>query len=80
MGSDDIFVPENVNVVSKSYSVLSTIENKSPSLANRQAPTITITGSVIMGCMKIKVKRTTKEKLMGFADTLKSLFGDSSQS
>lgn len=80
MGSDDILIPENVNVVSKIYSVMSSVENKSPSLANRQAPTITIKGKVIMGGMKIKVKRTTKEKLMGFADTLKSLFGDSSQS
>ncbi|TRX55797.1 LiaF domain-containing protein [Thalassomonas sp. M1454] len=78
MGSEDIFVPENVNVVTKMYSVMSSVENKSPSLANRQAPTITIRGKVIMGAMNIEVKRTTKEKLIGFANSLKSLFGDGS--
>lgn len=78
MGSDDIFIPENVNVVTKMYSVMSAVENKSPSVANRQAPTITIRGKVIMGALNIEIKRTTKEKLMGFANSLKSLFGDGS--
>lgn len=75
MGSDKILIPENVNVVSKSHSIMGSVENKSASIASRQAPTITIKGKVILGSMVVKVKRTTKEKWMGFADSLKSLLG-----
>ncbi|MEW6998923.1 LiaF domain-containing protein [Colwelliaceae bacterium BS250] len=75
MGADKILVPENVNVVSKSHNIMGSVENKSASIASRQAPTITINGKVIMGGLVVKVKRTTKEKWMGFADSLKSLLG-----
>ena len=79
MGADEIFVPENVNVVSRMYSVMGSVDNRSPSIANRQAPTITIKGKVIMGSVDITVKKTTKEKWMGFAESIKSLFGDPKQ-
>ncbi|KGJ89259.1 hypothetical protein ND16A_2152 [Thalassotalea sp. ND16A] len=75
MGSDKILIPENVNVVTNIFDVMSSVENKSASMANRQAPTITIKGKVIMGSLVMKVKRTTKEKWMGFADSLKALLG-----
>ncbi|WP_068545428.1 LiaF domain-containing protein [Thalassotalea crassostreae] len=76
LGTDTIYIPENVNVVSKIYSVMSSVENKSPSVANRQAPTITIKGKVVMGTVEVEVKRSTKEKLLGFAESLKSLFSE----
>ncbi|WNC67949.1 LiaF-related protein [Thalassotalea nanhaiensis] len=77
MGSDKIYIPENVNVVTQLLDVMGSVENKSASMANRQAPTITIKGKVIMGGLVVKVKRTTKEKWMGFADSLKSFLGTS---
>ena len=76
LGTDTIYIPENVNVVSKIYSVMSSVENKSPSVANRQAPTITIKGKVVMGTVEVEVKRSTREKLLGFAESLKSLFSE----
>lgn len=77
LGEDTIYVPDSINVVSKMFSVLSSVENASASISNRQAPTITIKGNVVLGGLKIEKKVTTKEKWMGFADTLKSMFSDS---
>lgn len=75
LASDEIYVPENVNVVCQTYGVVSSIENKSPSLAHRQAPTITIVGKSIIGSLEIKVKRTIKEKFLAFAEQMKETFG-----
>mgnify|MGYP003624672363 CR=1 FL=1 len=74
LGSNKIYVPENINVVCKSYGIISSIENKAPSMASRQAPIITIEGKVILGSLNITVKKTIKEKFIAFANNLKSAF------
>jgi len=76
LGSDEIYVPEHVNVVSRMFSVLGSVENKSASLKNLQGPTITIEGRVIFGSVEIKVKRTMKERFIGFANSLKANWND----
>ncbi|WP_334062500.1 hypothetical protein [Alteromonas genovensis] len=45
-GGHNIYVPENINVVSKAFCILGGINNKAPSIASRQAPTLTIEGLV----------------------------------
>lgn len=72
LGSDEIYVPEHVNVVSKIFSIIGSVENKSVSLNKRQGPTITIEGEVILGSVEIKIKRTIKEKFVSFANSLRS--------
>ncbi|MGB1261554.1 MAG: DUF1707 SHOCT-like domain-containing protein [Cognaticolwellia sp.] len=74
LGSNKIYVPENINVVCKSYGIVSSIENKAPSLANRQAPIITIEGKVVLGSLNVAVKTTIKEKFIAFANNLKAAF------
>lgn len=74
LGSNKIYVPENINVVCKSYGIISSIENKAPSMANRQAPIITIEGKVVLGSLNITVKKTIKEKFVAFANNLKAAF------
>lgn len=76
LGSNEIFVPEHVNVVSRMFSVLGSVENKSASLNKLQGPTITIEGNVIFGSLEIKVKRTMKERFVGFANSLKANWND----
>lgn len=73
-GGDDIYVPENVNVVSKAFCVFGGVNNKAPSIADRNAPTIVIEGVAIFGGISIKLKRTIKEKFVAFADNMKSMF------
>jgi len=74
-GSDEIYVPEHVNVVSKMFCTLSSFENKSVSLNKRQGPTIHIEGKAILGSVEVKVKRTIKEKFISFANELKAQLG-----
>ncbi|TDF39677.1 DUF1707 and DUF2154 domain-containing protein [Alteromonadaceae bacterium M269] len=73
-GGDNIFVPENVNVVSKAFCIMGGIDNKAPSIASRQAPTITIEGMVLFGGLDIKIKQTIKEKFVAFANQMKEMF------
>lgn len=75
-GGDNIYVPENINVVSKAFCILGGIDNTAPSLSARQAPTITVEGLVLCGGLDIKVKRTIKEKFVAFANQMKTMFND----
>lgn len=76
LGGNNIYVPENVNVISKAFCILGGIENTAPSIASRQAPTITIEGVVMLGGLDIKIKRTIKEKFVAFANQMKTMFND----
>lgn len=74
LSSDEIYIPENVNVTCKTFSMLSSVENKSPSLAHRQAPNLTIQGKSILSSLEIKIKRTIKEKFLAFAEQMRETF------
>lgn len=76
LGGDNIYVPENVNVISKAFCILGGIDNTAPSIASRQAPTITIEGLVLFGGLDIKIKQTIKEKFVAFANQMKTMFND----
>lgn len=73
-GGDDIYVPENVNVVSKVFCIFGGVDNKAPSIVDRNAPSITVEGFCMFGGLDIKLKRTIKEKFVAFADSLKNMF------
>ncbi|GAA5140862.1 LiaF domain-containing protein [Thalassotalea piscium] len=73
-GGDNIYVPENVNVVSKAFCIFGGVDNKAPCIADRNSPTIIIEGFAIFGGIDIKVKRTIKEKFVAFADNMKNMF------
>ena len=74
LGDSKIYVPENINVVCKTYGIISNIKNKTASLANRQGPQITIEGKIFLGSVDVSVKRTIKEKFVTFANNLKNTF------
>lgn len=74
LGGDNIYVPENVNVVSKAFCILGSIDNSAPSIASRQAPTITVEGLILFSGLDIKIKTTIKEKFMAFANQMKEMF------
>ena len=73
-GGNDIYVPENVRVISKAFCIFGGIDNKAPSSDYSDAPTIYIEGLVIFGGVDIKLKRTLKERFTAFADGLKDMF------
>ncbi len=73
LSNETIYVPENVNVVSRAFALLGSIENSTHSVSNKNAPTIILEGFVLFGSIKIKVKRSIKEKFQAFAKNLKQL-------
>jgi len=73
-GGDNIYIPENVNVVSKAFCIFGGVDNNAPSIADRNAPTIIVEGFCICGGIDIKLKRTIKEKFVAFADSMKKMF------
>lgn len=71
---DTIYVPENINVVSKAFCIFGSIDNSAPCTSASNAPTIIIEGITIFSGVTIKVKRTIKEQFVNFADNLKKIF------
>lgn len=72
----NIYIPENVNVVSKAFCIFGGIDYQTATQVNPHivTPTITIEGICIFSGIDIKVKRTIKERLVEMADSLKKLF------
>lgn len=71
---DNIYVPENINVVSKAFCIFGGIENKAPCLGGQDAPTLIIEGCTIFSGIDIKVRQSLKERFVAFADSLKRMF------
>jgi|SRR5690606_2327896 len=75
VGSLNILVPEQVNVVSNMFNIIGSSNNSAPSMGERQAPQIVIEGYSILGSLDVKLKRTMKEKLSTFASQCREMFG-----
>ncbi|MFD2166193.1 DUF1707 domain-containing protein [Thalassotalea euphylliae] len=71
---DNIYIPENVNVVSKAFCIFGGIDIKAPNMGQVGAPTIVVEGVAIFSGLDIKVRQSLKEKFIGFADSLKNIF------
>ncbi len=74
-GGVDIFVPEGVNTSVRVFSIFGGVSNKAPSSTDRNSPRLVIEGLVIFGGGDVKLKRTFRERLLEFADGLRSFFG-----
>ncbi len=78
MGGVDIKVPEGVTVYSKVVSIMGGFEQKTKAVSRAEGPRIIIEGLVLMGGVRVKVKRTRREAWRSFADEFRSYFGFSS--
>lgn len=79
MGGIDIKVPEGVNVTVKAFCIFGGVGNKARGRHDPTAPTIIIEGLVLFGGTDVKVKlpkRSTKERLLRFADDVKAMFDE----
>ena len=65
---------EGVRTVSKAVCIFGGVDNRGPSTADRNAPTIVLQGLVLFGGADIKIKKTAKERWLEFADTIKATF------
>jgi hypothetical protein len=73
-GGASFYVHEGMRTVSKAFSLFGGVDNRAPSSASRDAPTLVIRGLALFGGAEIRVKKTAKQRLCEFASTLKSMF------
>ena len=74
-GGQNIYVPPNVNVVSKTVCIFSGLNNSSNSInADLSTPSIIIEGYALFSGIEIKIKVSVKERFMNFADEMKKFF------
>ncbi|MGD9211139.1 MAG: DUF1707 domain-containing protein [Desulfobacteraceae bacterium] len=74
-GGADIFAPEGINVITKVICIFGGVDNTMPSSLSPDAPVIVVEGFVIFGGVSIKLKKTFKERLSSFANSLKRMIG-----
>lgn len=73
-GGDNIYVPENVNVVSRAFCILGGNNiDIPPVIHRRQVPTLIIEGLVLFGGIDVKIKRSIKQRLVSFARQMKQM-------
>ena len=69
-----IYVAEDVRVICKTSSYLSSVNQSVFGSADESTQTIVIHGNCILSSMNIEVRVTLKEKWLNFADSVKELF------
>ena len=74
-GGANIFAPEGVNVITKAICIFGGVDNKMPASKLPDAPFIIIEGFIMFGGLTVKLKRTFKERLRDFANTVKNAMG-----
>ncbi|BBN80211.1 hypothetical protein PA25_01960 [Pseudoalteromonas sp. A25] len=83
-GSDEIIVPDNIDVITSTTNILGHVSNNRVGLSSNthtaQRPKLYIQGKVILGSVDISVKQTMQEKVKQFAHSLKSLFDEGKHS
>lgn len=76
LSSTEVYVPEDIRVSTKVSGILSSTENRAPSMGNRQAPVINIEGVSVLSSLEVEEKRTMREKLVAFANSIKKALND----
>jgi hypothetical protein len=73
-GNVKIYVPEGIHVVSNVSCILGGVRDKAPSSNGVDVPSIILDGFVCFGNVWIKLKRTFRERLLKFAETVRAMF------
>ena len=64
----------SIHVVSYISCILGGVKDKAPSSNGVDVPTIILDGFLIIGNVKIKLKKTFRERLLRFAETVRTMF------
>jgi hypothetical protein len=67
-------VREGMRTISKAVAIFGGVDNRAPSTNDPNAPTLMISGLALFGGADIRVKKTGKQRLQEFANTLKEMF------
>lgn len=75
-GAVDIFVREGIATSTKTICLFGAIDNNVPGADEPDAPHLVVDGLVLFGAVDAKIKRTMKERLFEFANSLRQMFSD----
>jgi hypothetical protein len=73
-GSVIHYIPEGFRVVSNVACILGDVKDKVSSTNGADMPTIILDGFVLLGDIKIRLKKTFREKLLKFAESVRAVF------
>lgn len=73
-GGVDVRVREGLRSVSKAVCIFGGVDNRGPSTADPNSPLLVVEGLVLFGGIDIKLKKTPKQHLQEFANTLRTMF------
>lgn len=72
-GAVDLFVREGIGASVKTICLFGAVDNNVPATDDRNAPRLVVEGLVLFGAIDAKIKRTLKERLFAFANTLRQM-------
>lgn len=72
-GSLKIYVPEGINVISNISCILGDVKDRASSGSHPDEPVIVLDGFIIFSDVRIRQKKTFRERLMQFAETIKGV-------
>jgi hypothetical protein len=73
-GGVHLRVRDGMRTVSKTLCIFGGVDNRSGSTVDPNAPLLVVEGLCLFGGVDIRVKKTPKQRLTEFADTLRSMF------
>ena len=73
-GGVDIRVRDRMRTISKAVCIFGGIDNRAGAPADPNAPLLVIDGLAMFGGVDIRVKKTPKQRLTEFADSLRTMF------
>jgi hypothetical protein len=73
-GSTLCYIPEGIKVVSNVACILGGVKDTVSSSNGGDVPTIILDGFVLFGDIKIKIKKSFRERLMKFAEAVRAVF------
>lgn len=75
-GGSNIYVPNDVNVVTRAVCLFGGMDSRGNTIANKDAPTIVVEGLVLFGGVAIKTRTVLRERMMQFADGFRNMFSN----
>jgi hypothetical protein len=73
-GGVHLRVRDGMRTISKTLCIFGGVDNRSPSTTDPNAPLLVVEGLCLFGGVDIRVKKTPKQRLTEFANTLRTMF------
>lgn len=73
-GGVDLFVPEGLNATVNTFCIFGGVNNKAPNHGGPDAPRLEVEGVVMFGGADVKMRKTLKQRVVEFADSVRELF------